>query len=269
MTSSLRIAAAIPALAILSSLALPANAQPVGSPPSELPPPPPGAPPPLSAAPPPPGTPPPPPAAPPGVEVRFAPDTPGLTVHRETGVMPIVQVGGPIWLPVASALPVFTAICIEPCAARLVPGTYRLALSKEGGDPVPVAERVALDRPAVLHSSYVDRSGLRIAGWFVFAAGAIGGFVMSAAAFQSEQVCDSTGSCQEQTRIVWPWIVASAASFVVGAVVGLVLRSQSDEAHVRIEALTLPSVGGTEGRSAFASLGTNRPAQGVALGVVF
>jgi hypothetical protein len=81
---------------------------------------------------------------------------------REGFVDVFLQVDGPEVRFLAPEGP----FCEPPCAMRLRPGTYRLALQREGEDPVgPV--RVRVEGTSVLRGEYVSRRGARIAGWVI------------------------------------------------------------------------------------------------------
>jgi hypothetical protein len=211
------------------------------------PPPPTAAPPPPTVAPPPPSFTPPPP--PPGLtatgptgpteEVRFDPAEPGLTLMIRTGEVPVASLRRYryVWYYERGLEPVYTPVCEGPCATRVSPGEYHVALSKDGGRPVP-AGVVPLREPATLRGDFVDHSALRVTGTVVGLAGLVGGIAMIIAGVGSEQICNAN-DCYSQDRLDGGLVGGGIGVIVVSAVVGSVLALQRDEARVRISPLRL------------------------------
>jgi hypothetical protein len=164
---------------------------------------------------------------------------------------------------------VYSSICREPCSAHLVPGQYQLALAKEGGGAVPVAEPVMIGGPSSVHAEYVDRTGLRIAGWVIGIAGSVTGAILIAVSSRgSEVVCDSNDDCFRQQRYDGGLLAGGIIVVVASVITGSILVSRRDEAHVTVEPLTLPSVGTTH-EAPIAALGAMAPVQGAALALHF
>lgn len=72
----------------------------------------------------------------------------------------------------------YDLICEAPCEASLAWGHYWMALSLDGGVPVPVDEPVGVYSASIIDGRYVNRAPMRKAGWAVFGAGFIAGVVM-------------------------------------------------------------------------------------------
>lgn len=229
------------------------------APSNALPPPPPppyGSP--EPAAPLPPGTRPPPPRTPPpgyaapgapprarperAEDVRFEPDQPGLRMMALRSEIPVEHIGGfrHGWWVERGYLPVYAPLCDAPCGARLEPGVYHLAVSKEGGRPVPASEPAVIRGPSTVHSEYVDNAGVRALGFTVAIVGAIGGVVMIAASATNETTCDpNSGLCASNERIDGPLLGGGIAVLVGSVIVGSILGSRHDVAHVFVEPLSL------------------------------
>jgi hypothetical protein len=169
--------------------------------------------------------------------------------------------------------PVYSPICEEPCAARLVPGEYQLAVAKEGGRPIPVREPVAISGPSSVRTHYMDRSALRAAGWVTAVAGTIGGAIMIGLSARGQEFeCDSINGSNTtcfRREVFNGGLLGGGIAIVVGAAVaGSILASQRDEAHVTIEPLTAPSFGSRR-ESPIAAVNRLAPVQGAAVGVKF
>jgi hypothetical protein len=257
----------------------PPAAPPAAPAPAPAPPPPAGAP--YYAPPPPPPPPggpyyaPPSPPGPPGVapapgrleQVRFEPDDPDLALMVRTGEVPFrhVQRFRHVWYYERGFAPVYSPACEGPCTTELAAGTYHLALSKDGGRAVPAGGAV-VNGPSTIHATYDDRRGIRIVGGIVLVGGIIGGVVMIVASVTGQsQTCDGYGDCTTQVNA--PLLVGGIGVVVASAVVGTILASQRDSAHIMVTPLTMPTVGALK-ESPMAAIGA-APAQGAALTVRF
>ena len=212
----------------------------------------------------------PPPSGPPRkrettAEVAFAPDEPTLKLFTLSEEVLGENVGDPRYVPGHPAI--YSPICDGPCATRLEPDAYRLALAKGGRPPVPVSEPVVVSGPSTLRSHYTDRSGWRIAGGLTGFAGAIGGAVMIVAARRNEEVCNATGPCFSRVTLNGPLMGGALIVLIVATTAGLVLMSQHDEATITVEPLTLG--GGVPSREAPSARLDATPAQGAALTLRF
>jgi len=212
------------------------------------------APPPLPPLPPA-ATPPPPPSQPPGAERRPAPATaevrfesgkPGLQVLVPTGAAPVPQpvaypYGG--WYAQAFA-PIYSRLCSAPCTAQLPVGMYRLAVAKPGGPPVAAPDPISIGGPSVVHADYVDRSGLRAAGWVIGLGGTIGGVVMiSVATVDYHTICYGDGFCYSYGRVEGGLVAGGIGLIVGSAIAGSILATRRDEAHLVVTPLSLLPVG--------------------------
>jgi|GEM_PF-2192753 len=261
---------------------------------SEPPPPPPGAeqqPPNYTPPPPPPGSgysaqpgygppngPPAPPRgrmrAPGGAGIRFEPDEPDLQLLAADGAMPVERFhyhrgwwgGG--WGYHYGWAPTYAPLCDQACSTQLAPGAYHLALSKNGGRVVPAYGPVVLNGPSLVRASYVDRSGLRVAGWVIGIAGLVGGIVMIAES-ASEGPCnpDPDGFCDRHETLNAPLFVGGIGVLIASGIVGGVLAAQHDEAHFSVEPLRLSSFG--QMRESLAAMGAEARPQGAALALHF
>jgi hypothetical protein len=204
-------------------------------------------------------------------EVRFEPDEPDLTLLSMSGAAPVERFhpyrhwwGGRYsygWAPM------YSPVCDQACATRFAPGPYHLALSKNGGPPVPAYGPAVIRGPSLIRGSYADRSGVRAAGWVVGIGGLVGGIVMIAASAQDEQRCDPDGYCYRHETANTPLLVGGIAVLVVSGIVGGVLAAQRDEARISVEPLRLSSYGAL--RESSAALGAEVLPQGAALALHF
>jgi len=172
------------------------------------------------------------------------------------------------WYEQVGWAPVYSPVCNAPCVTRLAPGGYRLALAKYGGPAVPSSEPVVIDGPSTIHAHYVDRGGLRAAGWVLSIAGTIGGVVMIIASENSQNICDTFGNCYTHDSINGPLLAGGIGVILVSGIVGTVLAFQRDEAHITVEPLRLPVVGALK-ESPLAAIGAEAPPQGAALSLRF
>ena len=134
--------------------------------------------------------------SPPGVDVRFDPVTPGLTLLHQTAVTPVVFVKG--WnFYRERPTPVYTPLCTGQCDTRLVPGEHRFAIGRPGSDPVIADGPVRISGPVELRAEYVDRKAIRTTGAIVAIAGPLTGLAMIlAGTYQGGgNVCDYSGNC--------------------------------------------------------------------------
>jgi len=252
----------------------PPPAAPAGAPPPPPPPPQGGTP--YYAPPaPPPGAPyyappPGPPAAPGRLEqVRFEPDDPDLALMVRTGEMPVrrVQRFRHVWYYERGFVPIYSPACEGPCTTELAAGTYHLALAKDGGRAVPAGGAV-VNGPSSIHATYDDRRGTRIVGGIVLVGGIIGGIVMIVASVEGQsQTCNGNGDGGCTVQVNGPLLAGGIGVVVASVVVGTILASQRDHAHIMVTPLTMPTVGALK-ESPMAALGA-APAQGAGLTLTF
>jgi hypothetical protein len=202
-------------------------------------------------APPLPPPPPPPPSAssagPPAAaarEVRFESDVPGVTLYRETGLVPVVGIVGfhHGWWFERGLAPAMSPLCTSPCTTALPAGTYTLALGKDGGPPVPSVAPVTIAGPSNVQGHYIDRSGTRAAGAAIGIGGSLTGIILSIAAVHGETVCDALGYCGTREVVDAPLMAAGIGTILGSVIVGAALGSQHDETHFTVEPLTLSPV---------------------------
>jgi hypothetical protein len=205
-----------------------------------------------------------------GQAVRFEPDQPGLRMMTLSAEVPVTRFGGfhHSWWYERGYAPVYAPVCDAPCDARLEAGTYHLAVSKDGGRPVPAQEVAVIRGPSTVHSEYVDQAGARAAGWTIAIAGTIGGVVMIAASVTSHDTCDASGFCTRHETTDGPLLGGGIAVLVGSGIVGSLLASQRDIAHVFVEPLSLGLPAGKRELYPVA-LESRAAAQGAALGLRF
>jgi hypothetical protein len=223
---------------------------------------------------------PPPPSGPPsrvqaqgGAEVRYEPEEPDLELLSESGAVPVERFhpyrhgwwGG--YRYGVGWAPMYSPVCDQACVTRLAPGPYQLALSKNGGPAIPAYGPAVLNGPSLIRASYSDRSGLRVAGWVIGVTGLVGGIVMIAASASDEDVCDPDGLCHRHETANAPLLVGGIGVLLASGIVGGILASQRDEAHVSIEPLRLSSFGRL--RESLAAMGAETHPEGAALALHF
>jgi hypothetical protein len=170
-----------------------------------------------------------PPPEPSGVQVRFRSLREGVGFHRVTGTATGTGVGassrGALLISVRAHS--FERLCTAPCELTLEPGEYELALSLPTGSEV-VASLVDVRRDGTVTGEYIDRSGLRTAGWATIVLGAVGGlgvmFTPLALIATGDENVDSLS-----------WILTGAGVLTVSCIVGLILGVQGDGAVVRFD----------------------------------
>jgi hypothetical protein len=132
---------------------------------------------------------------------------------------------------------------------------------------VPAYGPAYINGPSLIRGSYVDRSGLRTAGWIIGISGLVGGIVMIAASAHEEDVCDIDGYCYSHETADAPLLVGGIGVLLASGIVGGVLASQHDEARLSIEPLRLSSYGRL--RESLAALGAEAHPEGAALALHF
>jgi hypothetical protein len=144
--------------------------------------------------------------------------------------------------------PSYAPICTGPCTARFAPGAYDFALERHGR-LVPTPGPTMITGPSVLHASYVDRSGLRVAGLIIGIGGIVAGTIMIFASVDRTDVCDANGFCYEDHTVDGPLLAGGIGVLIGSAIVGSVLAWQHDEANVQVLPLRVSSLrlGGREG----------------------
>lgn len=132
----------------------------------------------------------------PTVPVRVEASEPGATLHRVTGQ----AVGtSSVWVSghygsATTSVSSFERICTAPCTVAAPVGSHELALSLPGHLPV-TGDPITIDRGGVLRATYNSRSGLRAAGWALFAACLLGGAALTVASLEPpDDDGESTGS---------------------------------------------------------------------------
>jgi hypothetical protein len=199
-------------------------------------------------------------------QVRFEPDEPELTLMMQTGERPVsrIQRFRHAWYYEHGVAPSYSPICEGPCDTRLVPGAYRLALSRDGGTPVS-AGVVAVEGPSTITATYEDHSGARVFGGLIIVGGLIGGVAMIVSS-ADHQMCDSNACSTDLNGS----LLGGGIAVVLGSVIiGSLLASEQDAAHVTVTPLTLPVIGARKEAPTVAALGALPPPQGAALKVSF
>jgi len=268
---------------VMASLVLgnvaPAFAQeaPPSQPPGYVPPPPPSG---YEAPPggyaPPPGARP--PAPPPmrargSAQVRFEPDEPDVQLLSMSGGVPVEHFhayrGWWGWHGHYSYgwAPTYAPVCDGACATTFEPGAYQLALSKDGGPPIPVYGTTVINGPARLRGTYTDKSGIRAAGWIIGIGGLVGGIVMIAASAHDRTECDPDGFCHDYETADGGLLLGGIGVIVATGIVGGIMVSQRDRAHITLEPLRLSSYGRL--REMDAMLGASSSPGGAALALHF
>jgi hypothetical protein len=123
----------------------------------------------------------------------------------------------------------YQPICEAPCAATLLSGRHRMALSLDGGKPVNVRQPVDLTADSIIEGRYVDKRRMRKAGWATFVAGSIAGMALMFASIDYRH--DPLYGDQIRYR---PMFYTGVGLFVSSIITGAVLASQDDEAHVTV-----------------------------------
>lgn len=206
-------------------------------------------------------------------EVRFEPDDPNIQLLSMSGGVPVERFhayrGWWGWHGHYSYgwAPMYAPVCDGACATRFEPGQYQLALAKDGGRPIPVYGTTVINGPARLRGSYTDKSGVRAAGWVIGIGGLVGGIVMIAASAHDRTECDSDGFCHDHETADTGLLLGGIGVLVATGIVGGILVSQRDRAHLTLEPLRLSSYG--QSREMDAALGAYANPQGASLALHF
>jgi hypothetical protein len=168
--------------------------------------------------------------------IRFAPDSPDLSLLVLAGSRPGVkgyQFRNTDFYVEDDAVPVYGTLCDGACDSPVKAGSYDLALSHVGKAPVPVGS-VDVSGPVLVHATYVDHSTRRIVGAAVVVAGIVGGVTLGVLAARGEDQL-------EEPSMNDSLLAAGIATAVVGAVVGTILGLKKDEAHLEVTPLPSPA----------------------------
>lgn len=165
-----------------------------------------------------------------GVRVSSAEE--GLSLHRVTGSRPVMMSGanGAMFTALVDS---FTLVCVAPCIADLPAGGYRLGVARGSGQPVRAEEVIHLGpRDLHLELDYVDRSGIRGAGWATWIGGVLaGGALALAAVFAGPEECRASGRCSPTLDL--PMLIAGGVIVCLSPIVGVPLAFWGDTAIVR------------------------------------
>ncbi len=218
----------------------------------------------------------------PRVRLHFDSDTPGAVFHVRTSTTESLGIGmlaapsfpaGGYTTFAAWTYPVhlhgYTSICEAPCDATLPAGTYAMAVSQRGGEPVEAKQVVEITGPSAVRGTYVSRSGIRIAGWIIggvsFAAGMS---MLVVGGLKSTHDC-SVSPCVDRPSSDAGMMLAGAGVIVGGSIVTVVMALQHDSATVTvttIDAATQLSIPTARRESAWATpSGASAPGLGVVL----
>lgn len=238
------------------------------------------------AIPPPPAAPPPPPVAPPlepngavrplvtiegpAARVQFESTPPGVTLQRRAASAGVYSGGVGANIVVHG----FEEICTAPCRASLPAGTYTFGASQGGGRTIE-AEPVTLPPgESTLTARWQSRGGVRAAGWLIAFGSLIGGTVLIADSFKSEQVCDSFGGCYPSSHIDTGELLGGTLIEVVGGTTGFVMAFTRDKVTIGVgpgvgAQPALPPAPVQQSARATSAPATDRVPTGLHLGVVF
>jgi hypothetical protein len=155
------------------------------------------------------------------VRVRFESPQPGVAFHRVTATAGFGGWGGSL------AIHQFERLCAAPCARELRRGSHQFALSLGDGAALP-APAVDIGANGVVTGQYVDRSGLRTAGWLTMGLGIPAGLAAALAPLATTNELSGDAN--------WiGWLTAGASIAVIAAIVGFVLGMQPDGAVIRFD----------------------------------
>ncbi len=122
----------------------------------------------------------------------------------------------------------FRLICEAPCEASLARGTYPMALSLDGGEPIVVRGAVPLFSDSVVDGRYVNRDPMRKAGWSVFGIGFISGVVMMIAGLNLD--ADGDIESVRNGALVGGGVALMGASVVIG----VPMLTRDDKAYIEV-----------------------------------
>jgi len=122
----------------------------------------------------------------------------------------------------------YELVCQAPCEVSIASGHHSMALSLDGGIPVPVEEPVALYRSSIVDGRYINRAPMRKAGWAVFGAGFIAGVIVMIAGLD----VNAEGGFESVTN----GALFGAGLALMGAsiVIGVPMLTRDDRAHIRV-----------------------------------
>lgn len=165
-----------------------------------------------------------------GVRISSAQD--GLSLHHVTGSTPVTMVG-PRGELISSLVDTFALVCVAPCIADLPAGSHRLGVARGTGHPVRADEIVHLGpRDLHLELDYVDRSGIRVAGWLTWIGGIVaGGALALAAIFAGPEECRASGRCTPTLDL--SMLIAGGVIICIAPIVGVPLAFWGDTGIVR------------------------------------
>ena len=122
----------------------------------------------------------------------------------------------------------FRLICEAPCEVSLASGSYPLALSHDGGEPILVRGAIPLFRDSIVDGRYVNRDPMRKAGWSVFGIGFISGVVMMIAGLNLD--ADGDIVSVKNGALVGGGVALMGASVVIG----VPMLTRDDKAYIDV-----------------------------------
>jgi len=176
-------------------------------------------------------TPPPQGYAPPGeqtVTLRVQGQQDNIALHRVTGTATATAWTGSGMAAIRAYS--FERLCGVPCELQVPPGSHQFALSQGNGGEVP-AEALDIRGDGTLYTHYVDRTGIRVAGWLTLIIGGLAG----AAWMVIPLATTDFGLSGDDSWLVG--LIGGSSVLIVAEVVGLILALQGDGSELRFDAL--------------------------------
>jgi hypothetical protein len=123
------------------------------------------------------------------VEIRIEDDGRPLALYKERATSILAGSFG-MSHRLGGALRTYDFLCTTPCRTHLPPGTYPLAVARDGRLPIP-ADPVSIAGPGVLHASYTSRTAWRVAGGALMLGSIVLGTYLMTTAYQTDSSCAS------------------------------------------------------------------------------
>lgn len=123
------------------------------------------------------------------VEIRIEDEGRPLALYKERATSILAGSYGMSYR-LGGALRTYDYLCTTPCRTYLPPGTYPLAVARDGRLPIP-ADPVSIAGPGVLHASYTSRTAWRVAGGALMLGSIVLGTYLMTTAYQTDSSCGS------------------------------------------------------------------------------
>jgi hypothetical protein len=184
--------------------------------------------------------PPPPEAAPPSSETKSGDPRPMVTVRGQEARLKLGGAGLTFHRPSASAIGTggiakgYEVMCSAPCEVSMPAGSYRFALSRDGGIPTESPDAVTVPPgESSVDAELVDRSGTRTLGLVVGVGGAVLGAAIPFTVLTKEECIGTSEPICSDRPSTAGWVLGGAV-MAAGLIGGLTMSFTHDKVTITV-----------------------------------